>query len=108
MALAYFDANTCSSDELITSMDQWGYVMIKNALDIRQLTLLQKELEPHFAERPESKAQFFGFKTKRIEALFSKSIVAQQMAVHPLVLQVSDHILSPNCDSLQVNLTQGI
>jgi ectoine hydroxylase-related dioxygenase (phytanoyl-CoA dioxygenase family) len=55
-----------------------------------------------------TQAHFFGFNTTRIEALFAKSRTAQHMAVHPAVLDVTNHILGANCDSFQINLTQGI
>lgn len=108
MQLAKFNATTCKPEEIIRSLDESGYVILTNVLSPSQLEQLYGELEPYFEQRPESQAHFFGFKTKRIEALLGKSSVVQQMAVHPLVKLAADHVLGKNCDSYQINLTQGI
>jgi ectoine hydroxylase-related dioxygenase (phytanoyl-CoA dioxygenase family) len=89
-------------------MDEGGYVILDNAIDQAGVHLLQVEVEPYFQARPVCQAHFFGFNTTRIEALFAKSRTAQKMAVHPAVLDVTDHVLGANCDSFQINLTQGI
>ncbi|MDX2073941.1 MAG: phytanoyl-CoA dioxygenase family protein [Alphaproteobacteria bacterium] len=104
----YFDTTHTNKNEILESLDHNGYVIIKNALQVGSLKQLQIDLEPHFEMRPDSKAHFFGFKTKRIEALFSKSVVAQDMATHPLIYELVHHVLGANCDSIQINLTQGI
>jgi len=108
MKLRIFDANPTNINALIGAIDESGYLIIKNALSKKQLRQLHAELEPHFEKRAESQAIFFGYKTKRIEAMFSKSRIVQQLAVHPLVLGIMDHVLGPNCDGYQINLTQGI
>jgi len=108
MALASFDANKCNLDDLADVIHEHGYVILKNAINKNTLKQLHKELEPHFEKRPVSQAVFFGFNTKRIEALFAKSKAAQDMAMHPLVLGLVDYVLGKNCDSFQINLTQGI
>jgi len=108
MSQAYFDAQNCSTPDVLNAMDRLGYVILLNALSDNVLNRLRDELEPYFEGRPNCEAWFFGFNTRRIEALFSKSTVAQQVAVHHLVLSIANHILGPNCDSYQINLTQGI
>ena len=108
MKLATFDANTCSLKEIKETIDEQGYVILLNALDVNQISELKKELEPYFENRENSQALFFGYNTKRIEALFSKSREAQAMATHKQVLSVVDHVLGENCQGFQINLTQGI
>lgn len=88
--------------------DEQGYVILHNALQPEESIQLHSELEPHFEKRAECQALFFGFKTKRIEGLFSKSTVTQNMALHPHVLEVANYVLGANCDGIQINLTQGI
>jgi ectoine hydroxylase-related dioxygenase (phytanoyl-CoA dioxygenase family) len=108
MELARFDANTTRLDILQNAVDELGYVILENALDEIRLKNLHQELEPYFEGRANSKAHFFGFNTKRIEALFTKSEIAQEMATHPAILSLVDHVLGENCDTFQINLTQGI
>lgn len=108
MRNTYFQANDYNKTELLETLDEAGYVILLNALDTEQLVKLRSELEPYFERQPNSKAHFFGFNTKRIAALFTKSSITQQMATHPLVIDVVSHVLAPNCDNFQINLTQGI
>ena len=108
MELAKYDARHCDIEEIKSSMDSLGYVILTNAIDQQALTSLKEELEPYFATRKTSKALFFGFNTKRIEALFKKSKTAGQLAIHPQVMSVVNHVLGDNCDTVQINLTQGI
>ena len=108
MSLFALDARTATLDDILVRFDTEGYVILHNALQKHELFGLRDELEPHFARRADCQGLFFGFKTKRIEALFSKSLVARTMAMHPLVVGVANHTLGPNCDGIQINLTQGI
>ncbi len=95
MTNTYFHANECDKTEVLAAIDKAGYVILLDAISRHDLTVLREELEPHFKERPNSQAYFFGFNTKRIESLFTKSTVTQQMATHPLVLDVANHISGP-------------
>jgi ectoine hydroxylase-related dioxygenase (phytanoyl-CoA dioxygenase family) len=108
MRTARFDAKSCSLDEITAALDEQGYAVITGALSEAALGALRGELEPHFERRPDSRALFFGFHTKRIEGLLAKSATARDMALHSLVFAAAEHVLKPNCDSLQINLTQGI
>jgi ectoine hydroxylase-related dioxygenase (phytanoyl-CoA dioxygenase family) len=108
MKLAMFDAKKSQLDNLTSVLDEEGYVILRDAVDFMAVRQLHKELEPHFYRRANSKAHFFGFNTKRIEALFSKSVVCQHMATSDLVLPLVNHILREHCDHIQINLTQGI
>jgi len=103
-----YDCNFYDLARIKESFDELGYVILENALNDIDLGRLRKELEPHFESRPNCQANFFGFNTKRIEALFAKSKVAQDMATNHTILQLVDAVLGENCDGFQVNLTQGI
>jgi hypothetical protein len=108
MKLASFNARKSHIDHLIPILDEEGYVILQDAIDFTAVRQLHTELEPYFDRRASSKAHFFGFNTKRIEALFSKSITCQRMATDDLVLPLVSHILGKHCDHIQINLTQGI
>ncbi len=108
MELAKFDANNCALEEVKAALDTLGYAILENALSPFELKKLHQELEPHFEARANSQALFFGFNTKRIEALFTKSKISQHMATHEAVLAAVNHVLGDNCDTIQLNLTQGI
>ncbi len=108
MKLAVFDAKNSPIKHLASVLEEEGYVILQDAMDFMAVRQLHKELEPYFYHRANSKAHFFGFNTKRIEALFSKSITCQHMATNELVLRLVNHILGEHCDHIQINLTQGI
>ena len=108
MELAIFNAHHCRAHDLTSTLDELGYVILADALNADELRRLRAELEPHFAARPVSRALFFGRNTTRIEALLAKSRLSQGMAMHPRVLEAARHVLGPNCDHFQINLTQGI
>lgn len=108
MSLARFDAKTSNLNDIKETLANQGYAIITNLLDKRDLSTLKQELEPYFESRPTSEALFFGFNTKRIEALFSKSGIVQDIATNEIVLAAVNHILGKNCDKIQINLTQGI
>jgi ectoine hydroxylase-related dioxygenase (phytanoyl-CoA dioxygenase family) len=103
-----FDVTTSQMSDIHAAIDEYGYVILENALGQADVEKLKEELEPAFERRPVCQAHFFGFNTTRIEALFAKSRITRQMAVQPAVLSVVNHILGPNCDTFQINLTQGI
>ena len=103
-----FNALHCTLEAVTEALDKHGYVILEEVLSDLHLARLRKDLEPHFDGRENCQAKFFGFNTKRIEALFSKSVMAQKMATHPLVLGLVDSVLGKNCDGFQINLTQGI
>ncbi len=104
----YFEATHSNKEEILQSFDSMGYVIIKNAINNKEVLQLQSELEPYFDARPNSEALFFGYKTKRIEALFSKSTMVQRMALNTLINELVAYMLGKNCDGYQINLTQGI
>lgn len=108
MNLSRFDVNQVAIEVINDAIDEFGYVILDNVLSSEHIERLKCELEPFFEQRPVCQSHFFGFNTTRIEALFAKSRTVQKMAVHPTVLAVTNHILGANCDSFQVNLTQGI
>ena len=102
------DAKNFNLNDSITSLNEFGYIIIENILDSVKLQHLHRGLGPFFSSRPLCQANFFGFNTTRIEALFSKSVVVQEMATNKQILGLVDSILGKNCDGFQINLTQGI
>jgi ectoine hydroxylase-related dioxygenase (phytanoyl-CoA dioxygenase family) len=108
MQLVNFNAETCNINELQLALDKHGYLILNNAISSGDSSQLHNDLEPYFNERAVSQALFFGFNTKRIEALLNKSQVVQKMATHAIVLELVGHLLKQGCESFQINLTQGI
>lgn len=108
MKLAAFEYSEIDLKKLSDTLDHEGYVILKNVISKNDLEKLHEDLTPYFEQRETSKALFFGYKTKRIEALFSKSKICQHLAVNGAIKHLAEHVLLPNCDKIQINLTQGI
>ena len=101
----YADENIGKINEIL---EKDGCIVILNVLNSRQLNKLKGELKPHFEETPNCKGDFYGHVTKRVSSLIAKSIVCQEMAVHPTILGVMDEFLLKGCREYQLNLTQAI
>lgn len=108
MTLQSYKTSEISNDDLTNIIDHNGYIILEDMLDTTEILQLKNDLEPYFNDRVVSQAQFFGFRTKRIEALLNKSNIVQKMSTDKNVNNVVQHILGEHCDSYNLNLTQGI
>lgn len=105
--LARLDAKV-PADRAMEILDRDGAVVLSGLLDDDQLSALRHELDPEFAQAEFCQGLFYGAKTKRIHSLARKSATIRTMIMMPQVVDVMRRILGPNCDSIQLNLTQGI
>ncbi|MGY4398809.1 ectoine hydroxylase-related dioxygenase (phytanoyl-CoA dioxygenase family) [Sphingomonas sp. UYAg733] len=103
---------TSSSNTLI---DAWadrlqrdGYCIIPNVLPKADITALDDELAPTFARTPYCQGGFYGAKTKRFGRLLARSDRMPMLVQHPLITGIVERLLSPWCDTLQLNVTQAI
>ena len=109
MKLAKFSVQNTNIETLKEVLDNEGYVILEDIMHSSKLEQLQTELEPHFDERKHSsEGLFWGTRTKRIEALLTKSDICQELVLNSSVFTLVDHLLGENCDSITLNLTQGI
>lgn len=93
---------------LLQRFDEQGYVIIRNAVSPSDLDQLRVDLEPHFSARPACHGLFWGKATTRIEAVLTKSKIAQKLVCSQNILAFAEHTLQSNCDHIQLHLTQGI
>jgi len=85
-----------------------GYCVIPDLLDQARIAALDHELDADFAETPYCTGGFYGARTKRFGRLLTRSPIARELVQHPLVLGVTQRVLEPWCDTVQLNLTQGL
>lgn len=90
-----------------TLLDQ-GWCVIEHLLSPDSIRAIDKDLEFDFAETPFCEGGFYGSRTKRFGRLLTRSPLAKMLVEHPLVLGISRKVLGPWCDTIQLNLTQGI
>ena len=92
------------SEQLIAN----GYCVIPNALPDGVIEELDGELAEDFDRTPFCIGDFYGARTKRFGRLLARSPIAAELVQHELVLGVVRAILSPWCDTIQLNLTQAL
>ena len=85
-----------------------GYTVIKNAASPSLVKDMAADLDPYFSSCPNSQGYFYGKHTVRFSGLFAKSQTSQRLAMDPGIHALLDHVLGPNCDRYQLNLTQAI
>ena len=85
-----------------------GYCIIPGLMDRERIAALDDELGDDFAETPFCTGGFYGARTKRFGRLLARSGIAAELVQHELVLGVVRTLLSPWCDTIQLNLTQAL
>lgn len=90
------------------SLLEQGYCIIPDLMSRERIAALDEELEQDFTETPFCKGNFYGGRTKRFGRLLARSPIAADLVQHELVLGVVRAVLSPWCDTIQLNLTQAL
>jgi hypothetical protein len=85
-----------------------GYCIIPNLLPISVIEELDADLAEDFDQTPFCRGGFYGSRTKRFGRLLTRSPIAAELVQHEVVLGVVRAILSPWCDTIQLNLTQAL
>lgn len=84
-----------------------GYCVIPDLLPADEIAALDCDLAQDFDETPFCEGRFYGERTKRFGRILARSRRATLLVEHELVLGVVEEVLSPWCDSFQLNLTQA-
>lgn len=87
---------------------EFGFAIVPGALDAGSLDQLRGELDPHFAQAEFCEGLFYGKRTRRFGRVLARSRAAQALALHPLALGPARNLLGPQCEDIQLNLTQAI
>jgi ectoine hydroxylase-related dioxygenase (phytanoyl-CoA dioxygenase family) len=85
-----------------------GYCVIPELLPAGKVAALDADLAADFEETPFCSGGFYGARTKRFGRLLIRSPLAREIVQHQLVLGIVRSLLSPWCDTIQLNLTQGL
>ena len=104
-----------NSNSIASQVARWsgklleqGYCIIPELINRATIAALDEDLGPDFEETPFCKGGFYGGRTKRFGRLLSRSPAAAELVQHDLVLGVVRSILSPWCDTIQLNLNQAL
>jgi len=99
-----FDPAEAFTAELMAN----GYCVVPDAAPRATLAALAADLQPVFERTRFCVGDFYGERTKRVGSLLTRSRHAAGFVQHPLILSIAERVLKPWCDTLQLNLTQGI
>ncbi len=103
------------SELLASAAERWteallreGYCVIPDLVPRNSIRALDDDLRLDFAETPFCTGGFYGARTKRFGRLLTRSPLAVHLVQHPLVVAIVTRLLSPWCDTIQLNLTQAV
>jgi hypothetical protein len=101
--------------ELDAAIDRWserllvdGFCVIPDLLPAAAVAALDADLAEDFEATPFCAGRFYGERTKRFGRVLARSTRAAALVQHALVLGVVERMLSPWCDTFQLNLTQAV
>lgn len=101
--------------ELDAAIDRWterlvvdGFCVIPDLLPASEIAALDADLAEDFEATPFCEGRFYGERTKRFGRVLARSERAAALVQHELVLGVVERVLSPWCDTFQLNLTQAV
>lgn len=102
-------------DRLAPQIDRWtgllleqGWCVIPSLLPPQLVAELDCDLASDFHGTPFCEGGFYGRRTKRFGRLLARSPLAARLVQHPLVVGISERVLEPWCDTIQLNLTQAL
>jgi ectoine hydroxylase-related dioxygenase (phytanoyl-CoA dioxygenase family) len=97
-----------SADRWTRELSDKGYCVIEELVPQARIQALHADLRERLSKTPFSVGEFHGERSKRCGSLLIRSVHAEGIVRHPLVLEIVDRVLSPYCDCVQLNLTQAI
>lgn len=92
----------------LVTLERDDFVVLEDALDARRRHKLAEELEPWLVATPRCEGDFYGWKTTRVGGLLSKAPSVIDLVMNPYILAIAEALLKPNCDCIQLNLTQAV
>ena len=93
------------TDRVLGDLDEVGYSVVESLLSPERAAAIRAGLREILDATPTGRNDFEGFQTRRIYAIFAKTRVFDDLAVHPLLLSVLDAVLGP---SYQLSAPTGI
>ena len=93
MTVTRFDAKEATVDGVLKAMHTEGYCIVENMLTKKRVKETKAELLDILGYTPKGRNDFEGYSTQRIYALFAKTRMFDEWAIHPLLLGVLDQIL---------------
>lgn len=96
------------ADEIVAAFRTAGCAIIERLVDTEIVDRVRADMDPYIAATPTGGDDFSGRNTTRTGALLARSRSSIDLVANPLVLEVTESVLSPFASSFQLHLTQVI
>ena len=94
-----------SPEVIATSLEEHGYAIVHELADPGMVSRLNADFDPYIDAVQLGRTVFAGHGTKRINNLIAKSGACQELAMHPTILGLCDHVLLPHCARYHLHVT---
>ncbi len=91
----------------LRALDDVGYVALRGAITEEIIGQVAVELESWLQATPRCEGDFYGWQTTRVGGLLTKAPTTRELVMHPRILAITQTLLGPHCDCIQLNLTQA-
>ena len=99
---------SASRERIASILDEDGCVVITDLIDPAIVNRIAHEIDKIFEKANFGSGPFVGYRTKRLGSVLTKSGASIRMLTSPVVHDAMGHLLLPNCERLQLNLSQAI
>ena len=107
--MIYFDKKDATVDKIVRALQRNSCCIVRNLVSNKVMDQVMGELQPYLDETPHGEGEFVGLRTKRTSGLVAKSkTLGEKMAIHPLVLGVTDKMLLDRCHNYTLATTQVV
>lgn len=95
-------------ENILSTLNRDGGLILEDLLSAEQLARLRSELDPYIFATQTGRDDFGGVKTTRTGALIARSQMARELAINPLVLAIVGGFLGPSAERFQLHISQVI
>ena len=92
-------------DDILPVLERDGVVVIREIAPPEAMDRLLADVGPALQDEEPGGGEFFGYRSKRVGGIVSRSPVFSELIVDPLLLGLADAVLLPNCETYQIQLS---
>ena len=92
-------------EDILSVLQRDGVAVIRNVAAPETMDRLLADLKPALEREEPGGGEFFGYRSKRVGGIVSRTPVFSELIVDPLLLGLADAILLPNCETYQIPLS---
>src|SRR3546814_18499196 len=85
-------------DRHAATLSRDGWCVFARAVEPDLIAAIEADLNPRFVATPLCQGGFYGERTGRFGSLLTRSPAIERLAMHPLVLALTEQMLLPWCE----------